>query len=182
MTYIVISLIILREMLVQTFVHWPIFSTAANGGMFFSSHVTGQPHSPARGCSTCLTKNVLPPCPVRSTLGTDSFTDETFFFSQQPILLTSGNWNNVIYLYLYKSARCLFPYITVRIPYWVIHGRSSSFAIIRLSLSTKVFTNFSSSVTTKTRIHFTFTFCVSLISPISDKVCYSPLRHENYST
>jgi hypothetical protein len=36
-------------MLVQTFVHWPIFSTAANGGMFFSSHVTGQSHNPARG-------------------------------------------------------------------------------------------------------------------------------------
>jgi len=36
-------------MLIQTFVYWPIFSTAANGGMFFSSHVTGQSHNPARG-------------------------------------------------------------------------------------------------------------------------------------
>ena len=49
--------IILREMLVQTFVHWPIFSTAANGGMFFSSHVTGQSHNPAKDSQLALGKN-----------------------------------------------------------------------------------------------------------------------------
>jgi len=51
--------IILREMLVQTFVHWPIFSTAANGGMFFSSHVTGRSHNPARDSRLVLKDNNL---------------------------------------------------------------------------------------------------------------------------
>jgi len=37
-----------RKTLVQTFVYWPIFSTAADGRVFFSPHVTVQSFKTAR--------------------------------------------------------------------------------------------------------------------------------------
>jgi len=47
-----------RKTLVQTFVYWPIFSTAANGGVFFSPHVTVQSFKTAKVHRFIYNKNL----------------------------------------------------------------------------------------------------------------------------
>jgi len=71
-------------------VHWPIFSTAANGGMFFSSHVTGQSHNPARGSRLGLDYNKI----IRRKSTSTPRYHKAFILSKTGYLISKGIYSN----------------------------------------------------------------------------------------
>ena len=124
---------ILRVMLVQALAYWPIFSTAANGGMFFSSHVTGQSHNPARGCRLTRKKFLFLMVIIYPNIKTPI--REFFVFYKKRISIFEINFKFIKicfindYFTIDSNALCTFLYWS---PGTFLHSKTiSSFAIKR---------------------------------------------------